>query len=686
MKRRLMALLLVVATAAAGIGLYFVVASDNPQTDTDQAACSRYGMTSQIQMAPQALIEASQRTAGATQNGSSEPLGAFERRNFIDDIIADTADRDSVPLGALSSDGEFVRRIYLDITGRPATPEKAKAFIDDTNPDKRSALITQLLSSEDANARLAWYYGELLRMTNVFGQRMTHDIEVRNAYYQFVLDSVTNNKRWDVFMRELVTATGRNHPPSEFSDDPAINYIVRARRGLGDKRDAMDEMVNSTSRVFLGINTECINCHSGQRHLEEINTYLAGKKRDDLWGMSAFFSSLNFDNTSEIQGGYPSNPESQSRIRSNPPNRARRTNPPEEALDPPGNLTVIVQDDAPVPSGAQRQAYDRNGGGGIRPGRCPNPCTPDIRFVYPKYMFTDGASVVEDNYRATLADLIIADPQFARAGANTFWKYAIGIGMVEPIYAFDPAKPDQPSNPVLLDRLAQEFRNNGYDVKKLLTLIYNSSTYQMSAYWPEGRPAWQDRWSKYNVRHLMRPLEPEQAVDAIMQASNINFTFEIPGLGELHWVNQFPDTAEPQNHTAIGGSNVPNSITNLLTGARFDRGNRFSGGNPYGRQNPPVNSISKALALMNDSGFILTRLKVATNGSRSKDLYARIQADPENLVVKHEVVADIFLSTLNRRPTASEMKTGLASLEADPRAGIEDLMWVLVNSIQFHLN
>src|SRR5262249_29304456 len=158
------------------------------------------------------------------------------------------------------------------------------------------------------------------------------------------------------------------------------------------------------------------NCHSGQRHLEEINTYLAGKRRDDLWGMSAFFSSINFANNA-----IPNAPSAQM-----PEIKAR------------------VLDDG---SGK----YDRNGGGGIRPNRCPGAganCTNDPnRYVTSKYLFND--QTVSEDYRNSLADIIKADAQFARAGVNNLWKLAFGTGLVEPIYGFDLARPDQPSNPAL---------------------------------------------------------------------------------------------------------------------------------------------------------------------------------------------------------------------------------------------
>ena len=57
--------------------------------------------------------------------------------------------------------------------------------------------------------------------------------------------------------------------------------------------DSLDEIAVSTSRIFLGLNMECVSCHDGAHHLEKVNLWLTGIKREQLWRQAAFFGNLN---------------------------------------------------------------------------------------------------------------------------------------------------------------------------------------------------------------------------------------------------------------------------------------------------------------------------------------------------------------------------------------------------------
>src|SRR5205823_179266 len=173
-----------------------------------------------------------------------------------------------------------------------------------------------------------------------------------------------------------------------------------------------------------------------------------------------------------------------------------------------------------------RTDYPLNTTTGNRPARQP---VGSEKNVAPVYIFNNDKPKAGENYRAALARAMTSDLQFARATVNYFWAYFFGAGLVDPPDQFDPARLDpdnpppapwtlQPSNPQLLNALAQDFVDNHYDIQWLMRTIVNSKAYQLSSrYSGEYNPAWDALYA----RHMVRRLWSEEVHDAIAQSSNI---------------------------------------------------------------------------------------------------------------------------------------------------------------------
>src|SRR5262249_409427 len=145
--------------------------------------------------------------------------------------------------------------------------------------------------------------------------------------------------------------------------------------------------------------------------------------------------------------------------------------------------------------------------GGIRPQRV---APPDGPIVPPRYFFTGEVPNNGADFRSEFARLLTSDFQFARASVNYLWKQMIAVGPVEAPDAFDLARLDpnnpppapwtiQPTNPALLNALAQEFIDSNYDTQHILQLITNSSAYQLSAAFNGN---WEGRFAPYFARHF----------------------------------------------------------------------------------------------------------------------------------------------------------------------------------------
>jgi hypothetical protein len=141
------------------------------------------------------------------------------------------------------SDADFLRRAYLDVIGLLPTPEEARAFLGDRDPEKREKLIDALLARPEYVDFWAMKWGDVLRNS----RRQLTD-KGMFAFNRWIRDSVLQNKAWDQMARELLLARG-----SGFDEGPA-NYFRLSGRP--------EELAETTVQVFLGVRMQCARCHN----------------------------------------------------------------------------------------------------------------------------------------------------------------------------------------------------------------------------------------------------------------------------------------------------------------------------------------------------------------------------------------------------------------------------------------
>ncbi len=173
-----------------------------------------------------------------------QPLAAsrLPQLNFIDKLVDEKLAKLNVAASPLCDDAEFLRRIYLDLTGTLPTAESARKFLTDTAADKRTKLVEALLKTPEFADLYSMRWADLLRV-----ERGTLGHERAYGYYKWIRDSVRENKPFDQFARELITAEG---PTAEVG--AANFYKVVTKPG---------EMAGAVSQVFLGIRIGCAECH-----------------------------------------------------------------------------------------------------------------------------------------------------------------------------------------------------------------------------------------------------------------------------------------------------------------------------------------------------------------------------------------------------------------------------------------
>src|SRR5579885_2512930 len=559
----------------------------------------------------------------------------------IDSYIFGAMKANNITPAPKTSDVEFIRRVTLDLTGRIPTPARVITFNADTSPDKRAKLVDELLNSPEWIDKWTMFYGDLFQNTATKSSTgLNRFPQGRNAFYQWIKDSLTNNKPYNQMATELITTAADNS-----FNDGRINYLVGGVVTGGPSQDIMDQMTANTFDTFLGItHVNCLLCHNGRGHLDQLSLWGSRTTRYQAWQLAAFLSHTQAANVKVTSG--------------------TTTLTVWSLLDNTKGFTLD---------------YTLNTKTGNRPARvAPAGCKPGqpCYYVPPQYIFNNNGPQAGENYRAALARNITGDFQFARAAVNYLWAYFFGQGLVDPPDTFDPMRLDpnnpppapwtlQPSNPALLNALAQHFIDSGYNLKATMREIVNSDAYQLSSRY-DG--PWDPAWEPLFARKLVRRLWAEEIHDAVAQSSNVipSYTITQNGatLGTVNRAIQFPETAG----MPAGNAAVVQFLDAFLRGNRDDQQRRGDG------------SISHALDLMNDN-FIMSRIR-ATGSGASASLLARSLSLPDD-----QLVNNLFLAVLSRYPTPAEMSTALANLQSGDRTQeAQNLLWSLYNKVDFVFN
>ncbi len=195
-------------------------------------------------------------------------FAAAPRQNFIDDLVLKKLESLRIPPSPACSDGEFIRRAFLDAAGILPTPEEVKKFVADSSPDKRAKLVDTLLERSEFVDYWAYKWSDLLLVST----RKLPQAEMW-AFYQFIRERVSDNKPWDQFAREVLTASGNTLQKG------AANYFVL-------HQDVTD-LTEATSVAFMGMSITCSRCH---------NHPLEKWTQDQYWEMANLFSRVALKN------------------------------------------------------------------------------------------------------------------------------------------------------------------------------------------------------------------------------------------------------------------------------------------------------------------------------------------------------------------------------------------------------
>jgi hypothetical protein len=553
---------------------------------------------------------------GQSSQTSHLALQLSTSSNLIDDQIFGKMFTDGVQSAPLASDTEIVRRLSLDLTGRIPSPELVTGFVNDGDPNKRAKLVDSLIGSEAFTDYWTFIYSNHFQVTSRYYNYI--GIPGRNLFYNYLRDFIANDRSYKDVASEMITASGDSHQLA-----PA-NFIVRAYQQGDPIQDTYDTLTDRITTKFLGVQTQCVSCHNGARHLEEINTYLAARKRVEFWEEAAFVSRMRV-NILAVDAFFQ-----QSHVL-----LTDRTT---------GGYNTFVDPNNPGP----------------RPARTGGPYSP-------RYIFTGETAKTQDS-RAELARILTSDRQFARAAVNYIWAHFFNYGIVDPPDAWDLSRIDpknpppapwtlQPSHPALLEALADEFIQSNYSVRNIIRLIAKSNAYQLSSrYSGEWRP----EYERYFAKHFPRRLYAEEVYDAVATATDTQVPMYVEGFSRpLYYTIQLPDPSEPRLNGAI---------TNFLN--TFGRGDWFQ--LPRNTQS----SVLQVLYQMNDN-----QINFRTFGTRNTT--TRVTQIMQSKLSDSDAVNQLFLATIGRYATDAEQALLRSKKTSNYEQWLSDIQWALLNKIEF---
>ncbi len=187
--------------------------------------------------------------------------------NAIDRFVFEKLRKLEIQPSELSSDSVFVRRAFQDVLGRIPTADEAKRFVADASPEKRRALIDDLLSRDEMADYWALKWADMLRV-----EEKVLDVAGVDAFHAWIRDSIAQAKPIDQLVRELVTGTG-----STFKQ-PAANFY-RANRDPSTRGE-------TAARLFLGTRLQCAKCH---------NHPFDRWTQDDYYSWATLFSQIDYE-------------------------------------------------------------------------------------------------------------------------------------------------------------------------------------------------------------------------------------------------------------------------------------------------------------------------------------------------------------------------------------------------------
>jgi hypothetical protein len=454
----------------------------------------------------------------------------------IDSLLNKAISEAKAPVARLTSDDEFARRTYLDLTGRLPQLDELRSFVASRDQNKRDKLVASLLKTDDYATNWARYWRDVIRFRapNEAANQLNYP-----SFEAWLSGQFAKNRPWDEIVTDILMARGPN-------TENGATVFALAQTG------APVEMAGEVSRVFMGVQIQCAQCHD---HPND------SWKRQQFHEFAAFFSGIRAGRISKQVPGMPAV------FGVSPDKRAAEAYTMPDLKDPTKS----------------------------------HPITPKF-FLGDKATPVSGLKTAQ---RYALVSSLITgqdNPWFAKAYVNRVWGALMGEGFYTPIDDIGPTK--NVHNGEVIDALAAQWQAGGYDVQWLFRTIMATKAYQR-----ESRSTSSAAGRTPFASNCPSRLRADQIFDSISAALGLNLDVaNRPGGGKKS-VAVLAKTDAKTKPTTTPPAKNPAAQRNALR-TRF---NQTFGVDPSTPGDDIVGTIPQALFLMNSPQ--LNNAMKATNNS-----------------------------------------------------------------------
>ncbi len=449
----------------------------------------------------------------------------------------------------------LIRRLYFDLLGLPPTPNEVKAFVNDSRPDAYEHVVDRLLGSTEFGStergsihfgeRMAMYWLDLVRYADTNGIHGDNHRDVA-LYRDYVIQAFHGNKPFDDFTREQLAGDLMESPTRETRIASGYNrMLMTTREGGAQAKEYLAkyaaDRVRNVSTVWMGATLGCAECHD-----HKFDPYLT----KDFYAFEAFFADLKETAVGQQpQTPLPTDEQHAEHLRINAELARLR-----KELDQKMPQVAIAQKKKPVKPEDILKLYTPE----LNPLRqqiakteqaqkrmtSAIPSTlisiaqkPRMIRVLPRGNWLDNSGEVvhpavptflpqleikeQTATRKDLAGWLIRkdNPLTARVFVNRLWKLFHGKGLVASLDDFG-SQGAWPSHPRLLDWLAVEFIESGYNIKHVVRLMVTSHTYRQSSRTTQAQRQ-ADPFNKWLARQSRFRMDAELIRDNALAVSGL---------------------------------------------------------------------------------------------------------------------------------------------------------------------
>lgn len=426
-----------------------------------------------------------------------EPPSTRKTRRYdhpIDRFIAASLDEHSLQLSPRADSVTLLRRLYFDVIGLPPTYEQVQAFINDKEAGAYERVVEELLASPHFGERMAIGWLDIVRYadTNGFHSDVHRHIY---PYRDYVIDAFNANMPFDQFTREQLAGDLLPNPTLNQRIASGFNRLnqITKEGGAQDKEYRLKyaaDRVRAFSATWMGATVGCAECHD-----HKFDPYTA----KDFYSLSAFFSDIDekgiYRNSPYVPPEMPVPPpeladsvaqldtflvslhrQLQDSSRLSPRDFSRL----QKELDVHGALRDTLVKDMPatlvtVPVPAREVRVLPRGNWMDESGEIVQPAVPH-------FLPATRPDTTDRLDRQDLAEWLFEEenPLTSRVYVNRLWKQFFNEGLSRVLDDLG-SQGEPPTHPELLDWLAVEFRESGWDIKHMVELVVTSETYQQSS-------------------------------------------------------------------------------------------------------------------------------------------------------------------------------------------------------------